>query len=68
MEKEMFSKIKTATIVALIAGGAAFSANAQGVGVGVHVGGVGVGVGVGAPAYYYNEGYYPPVRGIQLLL
>jgi hypothetical protein len=30
------------------------------VGVGVHVGGVGVGVGVGAPAYYYNEGYYPP--------
>jgi hypothetical protein len=60
MEKEMLSRIKTATIVALIAGGAAFSANAQGVGVGVHVGGVGVGVGVSAPGYYYNEGYYPP--------
>ena len=58
----MLSRFKTATVIALIAGGAAFatSANAQGVGVGVHVGGVGVGVGVGAPAYYYNEGYYPP--------
>jgi hypothetical protein len=50
------------TAAALVVAGAALaasSADAQ-VGVGVHVGGVGVGVGVGAPAYYYNQGYYPP--------
>jgi hypothetical protein len=61
MENKMLSKFKTATVVAFIAGGAAFATGASAqVGVGVHVGGVGVGVGVGAPDYYYNQGYYPP--------
>ena len=56
----MKSVLKMTAAAIAVAAIAAPAAHAQ-VGVGVHVGGVGVGVGVGAtPAYYYNEGYYPP--------